>query len=611
MGEESHTGEPVRASSARDELPSLTEHSCLFFVPLRIAQRSRLAEADLTLQDRLVDARAGTDATSEQAARRRLLAWLPANEHAPLLRNDRRTRIWDPAPLNVGPDLYPHVRRMLGDGAATIDAAALCFRLADLPRQLLRGKSMDDDGERGTLAQNETPNENKGRRALELKLSTAAKARIAARQGTPAPDMLQVDIEQMRLIAFRTGFGIVIIEVTLRNRDRSPLHPYCLVEGVLSLARFNHLQWSDAAPAAGPKSGAAGSFTLGDIVTSLHSSTDIGSSGRRLFSATYVQLATAPSPEAKRHFAIALARHYSDDYRVSDTIEGVRFVADFENVAHAVAMEGCATIVDPAPASPGAADFVRNFKSGTFDRTYVPVMVLALHEFIALLYYSNDAKFWVASGSDNFSKWVAQTKKPGAADAVAAQGVNRDAAFATLARLRDEVIRFRLCYRFSHVSYVSMHNAVYSAMRDAWNLRQMLADLGQDTAEITTLLEERFGRQNARRVRIFGLIGAAGLAYISAHAFFENLPWAHMWEVISHKITGNVPAVEAVPPPIPWWLTPEVIKQSAALLFSVVVVLFVCWVTWVKTSHPEPAEEESDLEDDAIEDIVVHSLPRD
>jgi hypothetical protein len=604
MGGESHAGEPVLASSARDELPPLAEHSCLFLVPLRMAQRRRLAEADLTLQDRLVDAaQAGVDGTRATGAKPRTATWLPADERAPLLRNDRRTRIWDPAPMNVGPDLYPHVRRLLGDAASSSDAAALCFRLADLPRQLLRGKSIDYDGERATDPQHDGD----GRRVLELKLSAAAKARIAARQDAPAPDALQVDIEQMRLIAFRTGFGIVLIEVTLRNRDRSPLHPYCLVEGVISLARFNQLRWSAPLPAAGAKSAAVTSFTLGDIVTSLHASTDIGGTGRRLFSATYAQFASSPAPGARRHFAIALARHYSDDYRVADAIEGVRFVADFENVVHAVAMEGCATIVDATPASPGASDFVRNFKSGTFDRTYVPVMVLALHEFIALLYYANDAKFWVARDNDNFSRWVAQTQKLPAADAAAEsqRAVDTDAAFATLARLRDEVIRFRLCYRFSHVSYVSMHNAVYAAMRDAWNLRQMLADLGQDTAEITTLLEERFGKQNASRVRTFGLVGAAGLAYISAHAFFENLPETGIWDYISSKL----PDVQAIPTWIPW-SSPEFIKQSVALVFSVVVAGFVWWVTSVKTSHPEAAEDASELEDDAIEDIVVHSLPR-
>ena len=41
---------------ARGALPPLSDHACFIFVPIRISSRAKLAEAELTLQDRLTAA---------------------------------------------------------------------------------------------------------------------------------------------------------------------------------------------------------------------------------------------------------------------------------------------------------------------------------------------------------------------------------------------------------------------------------------------------------------------------------------------------------------------------------------------------------------------------
>src|SRR5439155_12861968 len=127
-------------SAARADLPPLSDHACFVFLPISIAQRKTLAEAELTLQDRLAAAsRVRSD--SGAALPRDTIPWVPASERKTLLSEGRQTRIWEPAPMNVGPDLYPHVRRMLGDAATPTGTNALCFRLAELPRRLLQGRS--------------------------------------------------------------------------------------------------------------------------------------------------------------------------------------------------------------------------------------------------------------------------------------------------------------------------------------------------------------------------------------------------------------------------------------------------------------------------------------
>src|SRR2546428_13371364 len=87
-------------SAARRDLPPLSDHACFVFLPIRIPQRKTLAEAELTLQDRPA---AATRIQSDTAGAkpRDPPPWLSASERETLLAEGRRTRIWEPAPVNV------------------------------------------------------------------------------------------------------------------------------------------------------------------------------------------------------------------------------------------------------------------------------------------------------------------------------------------------------------------------------------------------------------------------------------------------------------------------------------------------------------------------------
>ena len=580
------------SSAARGDLPPLSDHASFVFLPIRILQRKTLTEAELTLQDRLSAAASrGGSAPSAAAKPRDPLPWLPASERETLLAEGRRTRIWEPAPMNVGPDLYPHVRRMLGDAATSKGTNALCFRLADLPRRLLQGRSIAGRGDSEPGARDK-----QARSKLVLVFSAAARSRIAARLGGKGCDALELHIEHMQLVVYRTGFGTVIAQLSLRTLDGSPLPPYCLVEAVTSLARFNKLEWRHAdgdAPALAASSPGDPTFTFSDIVSSFHAGENIGGTGRRLFTATYAQFARAPDPEARRHFALQLARHYSDDYRIAASIGGTCTVADFENVMHMVSMEGSATIIDLSP-PPGLTvpDFVVNFKTATFERTYLPIAVLAYHEFTALLHFSNDTKFWFGGGTDRFLGWAAQCARPERTlkKSSAAPAVDREAAFSALAGLRDDILRFRLCYCFSHVSYSTAHNAVYQALREVWGCGRMLTELGQNTAEITAVLDERLREENARRIRLLSVFGAAGIAYVSAEAFITHIPIA--WDRVA------------------LWMQLDAARLAKAgpVIFAALVAIVAFVVTWVKTRRPEYGPEEPQLSERAEEEIILRSL---
>lgn len=551
-------GEEVPA--AFRDLPALQDHGCFVLAPIELIHGPSV-EPTLTLQDRVATWAGGGAPGGGNA-------WLPESEREALLADGRSTLLWEPGAMNLGPDLYPHVRRMLGGHEGRGDAHALCYRLTDLPRRLLQGKSL--------AARSDAAG---GRHRLVLALSNAARARIGVRDQGAGCDALELLIEDVELVLFRTGFGIVVLRCAFRTLDGTPLLPYCLVEAMASIARFNTLRWQAIGSA--EHSARLPSFTLADVISSLHCGHDVGGAGRRLFTATYAQFAAAPDPDARRRFAFQLSRHYTDDYRLTPSVHDTCEVAVFENVTHTLSMEGCATVLHLVPRADGAVpEFVRNFKTVTFGRTYLPIMVLVYHEFLALLHFANDAKFWFGTGRDAFH---ARAHAGRGAHAFAPHSTSREMAFRRLAALRNDVLRFRLCYAFSHVSHSSLHNAVYEGLRDACGCRRMLADLAQDTAEITALLDQRLREENAARLRIFGVIGAAGLAYVSAHAFL-----------------GHVPAVGA-------WLgdAASPVEKLLGTGLTLAVAAVAGWVAWAKSrSALAGVDEDGELPARAVEEIV-------
>lgn len=556
---QSAEGRAARSASALPtELPPLSGHGCFLLYPIRVSGSTDLPELSLTLQQRLRD---GGPAT----------CWLPASEHAAVLAAERVTRLWEPAPLPEGADLHPHVRRMLGETQAGGDAHTLSLKLADLPLQLLQGKR---------LARHRPAEEDTGdrRRRLELHFNAAARERIRARTEAAAQSAVEVCIQEIRLVVFRTRFGIVLVELAFRPSDRAALGAVALVEAVHSVARFNRLQWRDAA---------LPPFTLGDVVRSLHASADVSGRGRRAFTATYAQFSQAAAPDATRRFAIQLARHYTDQYRLADDPSGIRFVADFANVLHAVALEGSATVVDLVPpAGHPIPPFLRDFETVTFKCHYLPITLLGLHEFVTLLHLTNDSSFWPELDPDDpFRHWLAQARSRSGESLRSRPADARAEARARLERLRDEVLRFRLGYRMSHISYVTMHNAVYAALREAWSLDRMLQEVSRDTAEISAFLEQAIAKDAARQVRAFGVVGAAGLSLVAALGLFD-------------KLSSLLPA-EGTFAGIAFGRS-----EFEALVFfplAVIVAVIAGWVTWQKTRHAHAFRHDDDLTGQVIE----------
>jgi hypothetical protein len=226
---------------------------------------------------------------------------------------------------------------------------------------------------------------------------------------------------------------------------------------------------------------------------------------RRVTTFTYVRADRLLEPHDADRFAAYLARHYSSDYALRLADAGACCVRQFDTVGHMMFLEGACSIIAPTAAQPVLPEFLNRFKENTFRAHYVPLMLLALHEYA----------FLVERISQSLMTTVEEPSSETTLD--------------LLANLRRDTLVFRLLYRFSQVSYITMHNAVNGALRKAFHLETMLNELGQDVSEGEAFFRIRHERLRAeleherhRRYYVTSVLGAAALAGLTAFTIVKE-----------------------------------------------------------------------------------------
>jgi hypothetical protein len=400
-------------------------------------------------------------------------------------------KVWKRAASNdAGQDFHRHIREMVGGHR---EGLATRWTLDDAARTFVESASLYE--------QETDPVLRIGKR-LVLLLNDSSRERL--RNHCIECDGLRVRIRAITLTLFQTGHGFAVTVIELERDDGARLSALELLEAQILLTRFGKIAWADA------RTGdlvAGAPFLLGDLVHRLATGMDVPShAAQRVTTCTYAQFAE-PAPTAERDlFGLHLARHYSTDYVISPDIGGVVFVADFETVRHVVALEGAATIVGAASDPSELASFVRNFKTVAFRRHYVPIALLARHEHA----------FLVARTSASV---LPDNEKEGS-----------DQVVQRLERLRGDSHFFRLRYRFSELSFITMHNALNHAFRKVLNLDRMMEELSSDVASVEAFIREVRDaeyrqREEEKHRRYYGatLIGGAALAGLTAYTIGREL----------------------------------------------------------------------------------------
>lgn len=469
-------------------LPNTNEHYCFIFYPIEAIAGS--ATPTTTLAD-LAKLNADTEASHP---------WLTEDALASI--NDKRGQwpIWETSTFKTSNDLYPHIKRLLGDKVqdqtvladSTQQAHAQTYSLSAAAKKLLQGKRL--------AYSRETPAADRQPKPLGLHLTKAAQRRIAKHLPAFTATFLPVVIQNVTLVVFKTGCAFLLLELCF-GKPATPVHPYLMVEGLYRLSHFNRLTWNPPAQPQSPNR----DFALETLVYSLLGLNPPEQS-QRFYSSTYIQFHESPQPPALQRLLLQLSRRYTDDYSLLDEMVKGGVVQHFQNVRHRFALEGCATCVDLGEYQQATApEFLQHFAGHTYRTSYLPVILLAYHEFTFLLTTNNAASLWPESEED-------------------------ETALQHMVRLRLQISSFMLCYRFSYVSHISMHNAVNQVLRQSLGLDKMLQEVERDTTQIDSFLEltatryrERHNRDNERRFRWAAVIGTAGIAWFSSHRFLVAL----------------------------------------------------------------------------------------
>jgi hypothetical protein len=389
-------------------------------------------------------------------------------------------------------DFHQHVHDVISGTKRNLLAL---YKLEPYARRLLDRADMYTDA---------ADREQRIAKAMRLTFSRAAQGRLREHGLTPRP--LRVVFEDLTLALFETklGFAHAVIRLEPFGKEKAiaRLAALELLEAQIALGRFNEIEWcsaKDGTPVDGER------FTLGELVRNLAlgATAETRRSGR-VSTYTYVQFEASQPATDVDQYATQLARHYTTDYLTSPEIGGVRRVGDFLTVRHAVAAEGAASIVSPVPAGGALPPFLKSFRTAAFRHHYVPIALLALHE----------QSFLVAQTSNALIEGDPQTEPN----------------LEKLSTLIRDSLLFRLRFRFSSLSYISMHNALYAAFRSVLDLDRMISELSASVTEAEILLRQAYAANRDHRFFWGDRIGVIALGGFTAFAIAKELV-----EVLTHN----------------------------------------------------------------------------
>lgn len=217
----------------------------------------------------------------------------------------------------------------------------------------------------------------------------------------------------------------------------------------------------------------------------------------RVFSFVAVQCETESDPATLRLAAYRLSRRFTIDYELAADDVARSVVDTFGNVHHALATQGASVVVRNT-----GPEFVGQFISTAAIPTYLPLALLSYHEYLHLIHLTQDCNFIPNRNHPEEDMEVIQS-------------------------LRYELAKFRLFFRFSHVSDIAHHNRIHRLWRDALDLDRMLQELVLDVREADLVLERHHRELHAERWRLGGAIAAAVAGFLAA---------LHILEAIFHLI---------------------------------------------------------------------------
>lgn len=319
---------------------------------------------------------------------------------------------------------------------------------------LINGRYAIPPGDPETWATDDVPKYRPKHSGLSLKLSKAAKRRLA----TESMEIL-VSVERVFAV-FPSQFCMIVTELAVSGAGDDPLPAYAIGEAVHVLSHKNRSK--ECGIAAMPE---ATGISLHDLIRAAVPDDQFQVDDRtRSYAFSTIVLDEFPDhDESVEHLAFRCAHRYTTDYRIhkEEVIEGI--YRPFESVIHSFALEGAASILD------GSDEFVSEQFMARVRQAYLWLVVMACHEQAYLL--------WLV-GRNNLNIDAAERKPE------------------KLKELIDEFLEFRLVHSVPLVSNIEMHNLSYELARRKLHLNELVQKVTHDVVEVERWLTQQ--REHAR-----------------------------------------------------------------------------------------------------------------
>lgn len=421
--------------------------------------------------------------------------------------------VWEPAKPTITHDFHPFVRDLFtpeGETPATCAEGApgsASYQLAANANHLL-------DGELG-----------KAGPGLTVTLPQAASRRLSGQpeRNEKLPLRFHIGREsRTTLHLFGSGVGLLVMEVIPDAETLETWGAEGVLELVYALAHFRDTPRAITFTADGEARPTP--CSLRDMVAALlpFVALDEGMDcetplaraavGHRVFSYAAVRTDGHCPEDDALELVYRLGKRYSEDYLPTDAALRDAAVRPFDNIYHAMHLEGGAVLLaDTARDDGRPVSFFRTFIRDQVKEVYWPLAALSYAELIKLLHLTG----MVCQGR-NFHT-------PSETD------------MEELDRYRQDVLNFRLNYRFNQVSRIGQHNDCHAAWRRAFGCEALLQDVVQDVSEVASFLDYRLAKERAareamrmRRARDLGWFNTAagivfGLALALTSVFGMNL----------------------------------------------------------------------------------------
>lgn len=374
--------------------------------------------------------------------------------------------------------------------------------------KLLDGRGLWLDGRRA-----------EGRRSLRLVLTSQALKRLAP-LGWAGTELV-VTLHRPKLLQFSSDVTVLDLPVTVAPVDAANLPAAALAEAVHALARLNTLCWAEHCERRSP------TFTLGDIArTLLEGAFGCSTPHRRVYTASHVRISAEDGDDTADRLAIALAKHYTEDYSFAGPSDQdlVKY-RPFDGIHRVAAREGCAVVLRGRSGQP---EFLKKYHATAFSPAYLPLAILSLHESYAWRTLAQDLPAWSASVQSGGEQ------------------------IETLRAIRARAIQHRLAFSLPHVSEVADHERWKAALDRALGLPALRTAMVEEISTIEAVLSAE------HQARLEAAADAAELRHIWLSAVAAGgVVWATVFGVLKDVLAPTFGATN-------WWPLPVLQIAPAA-----------------------------------------------